>query len=78
MCFVPNIREEIECSCPSAPCTPRTLCAPCMLAGDKALYDAVAHPFSVMGKASFFLGEVRMGCMGSMGCIGNVSVMGCT
>jgi hypothetical protein len=30
-------------------------------AGDKELFDAAAHPLSVMGKASFFLGEVGAG-----------------
>jgi glyoxylate/succinic semialdehyde reductase len=29
--------------------------------GDQALFDAVAHPLGVMGKASFFLGEVGAG-----------------
>jgi glyoxylate/succinic semialdehyde reductase len=29
--------------------------------GDKALYEAAAGPLGVMGKASFFLGEVGAG-----------------
>lgn len=32
-----------------------------LTAGDQALYDAVASPLDVMGKASFFLGEVGAG-----------------
>jgi len=32
-----------------------------LAAGDKELFDAAQHPLSVMGKASFYLGEVGMG-----------------
>lgn len=32
-----------------------------LCAGDKALFDAVAHPLGVMGKASFHLGETGKG-----------------
>jgi 3-hydroxyisobutyrate dehydrogenase-like beta-hydroxyacid dehydrogenase len=41
----------------STPCHPAAAAA----AGDKALYDAAAGPLDVMGKASFFLGEVGAG-----------------
>lgn len=31
-----------------------------LTAGDQQLFDYVGHPLGVMGKASFFLGEVRL------------------